>query len=128
MTSRYRKDTDEGACKFEECITLASGDGYCPRHSFLVGQVGYDKTVVIERGCACAECNKRVKDEPKDCPHCEQTRCVACATERKCCMRRIREIEEEADRIEDEADQIRNQAEDIRSSLTEIHREKLEAA
>lgn len=110
---------DKNACKFEECITVAAEDGYCPRHSLLVGQVGYEKAVIIERDYACPECKERV-DEPKDCQHCGSKRCLACAATRECCMRRIREMEEEAERLDGEADAMRDEAEDLRSSMAEV--------
>lgn len=82
---------DSKACKFEECITLATEDGYCPRHSFLIAQVGYEKAVIIELGHECPECEERVEDEPTVCPHCQSKRCLTCAADRECCMRHIRE-------------------------------------
>lgn len=99
--------SDQKACRFQQCSKLAGSDNYCPRHSFLVEQFGYEKAVIVELGYPCEACGKRVEDEPKDCPDCDSSRCAQCAIAGRCCASRIAEIESEISSLEDEADDLR---------------------
>ncbi|HVW78537.1 MAG TPA: hypothetical protein VHB45_13055 [Alloacidobacterium sp.] len=91
-------------CSFSGCDKLAAAGGMCPRHSFLVSQMGAEKAEVVENGIPCSVCGTRFFDSEDllNCKNCRRREvCSECRAGECCCF--VEDFDgDEAD--DDEAD------------------------
>jgi hypothetical protein len=93
-----------GGGKF--CLLIPDLDGMCPRHSWLIANMGKVNAEIVEIGIVCAICATRVFEEAAldSCVECFTHRvCQECRSSRACC---IRAVEQEEERILEEEELI----------------------
>jgi hypothetical protein len=80
-----------GKCGFngDLCKMLASIDAeYCPRHAFMIAQLGLEEARNVELGRQCKSCGVRFEDESVfgTCRECDmQQVCRECRRYHDCC-------------------------------------------
>jgi hypothetical protein len=108
---------DQSSCTFKKCSTVKGDGPYCPRHEFLVAQFGLEKAEGMECGYICPQCKAASEVQCEECPACEEIGCEACRKADKCCIKKIEELESEAEDLEDEADDRRSDASKIEAKM-----------
>jgi hypothetical protein len=81
----------------------------CPRHSFLVKELGAREAERQEYGTKCSQCEKRFfGDDIGDCEDCDMCNvCVRCQAAGACCRAMLKEAEEDEQEASSRADHIR---------------------
>lgn len=114
VTPKYCTFGHEGSTA-PACRTFPSESGMCPRHEFMVAQMGATEALRAEIGLACSCCAERFFDvgELRNCQDCaRESVCGDCLEDMACCQREL----ENADEEQDEA------FEELRDVQRRIHR------
>jgi hypothetical protein len=87
------------SCRFapSRCFVMPTPNGMCPRHAFLMKELGEREATRKEYGLPCSQCEDRFfGDELADCDDCDMGDvCPACRQKGVCCKKMLEEAEDE---------------------------------
>lgn len=94
-------------CSFgdgRDCRTMPGESGLCPRHEFMVANMGAKEAERAEIGLRCSCCGERFLGEGvlADCDDCGRADvCGDCLEDMKCCEEALEDAREEFTEVED---------------------------